>query len=117
MLHFYKYREMFSHGWSSWKWHIIPSSCGLTAKDIPDQLDHSNLLSNWSEHWRKVEVKRIYKPPLYLIERELKQSEEWLKWATNKFTYYRKLKNDREEMVRKTKKFQESGCRLCDRRR
>ena len=83
---FYKYRQMFSHGYTNWEYIHIPDCYG--PKDIEEYLENKNLLDKWSEHFRKVEYKRVTKLPKDISDRMIDEAKRTINNAKTEIEYY-----------------------------
>lgn len=83
----YKYREHMAWGIGEWKYITIPTDFAQTKSHIFEYLNDHNLLSTWSEHYRRTEVKKTNKIPKKIIQDKIKSlsmtikdNQKTLKW-------------------------------------
>jgi len=67
------YREGSSASAGTWDYMQVPDYC-KNARDVEEYMDDRNMLSNWSEHYRGIEVTFVRKVPQRVIDEGLKDA-------------------------------------------
>jgi hypothetical protein len=71
----YKYREYTAGGVGEWKYIHVPYDYFMPHQDRIDEeyLDRKGLLCTWSEHFRRVEIKKAGKVPEKIVQEKIKE--------------------------------------------
>jgi hypothetical protein len=86
----YKYREHTAGGVGEWKYIYIPYVSYMPQQDwIEEYLDRKGLLCTWSEHFRRVEIKKVSMVPEKIVEDEICKTEYCCKEYKEKLDWLR----------------------------
>jgi hypothetical protein len=66
-----------SHG--TWDYMEVADWC-KNARDVEEYMDNCHMLSNWSEHYRGIEVKFVKKVPQRVLDEQIERSKAELKY-------------------------------------
>ncbi len=75
------YREGSSASSGTWDYMEVPDHC-KNARDVEEYMDDRHMLSNWSEHYRGIEVKFVKKVPQRIIDEQIETSRASLEYHT-----------------------------------
>jgi hypothetical protein len=81
-------RSSANHG--TWDYMQVPDWC-KNARDVEEYMDDRHMLSNWSEHYRGIEVKFVKKVPQRVLDQEIKH-------VKNQLEYYKERLKELEAM-------------------
>lgn len=71
---------MTSSGWSRWAYIHVPDWVGSSEDELRNFFEEQEDVPTWSEHYRKVEWKRLKKLPLKVIEENKDHAKERIKF-------------------------------------
>lgn len=72
-------REGSSASSGTWDYMEVPDHC-KTAQDVEEHMADHHMVSNWSEHYRGIEVSFVRKIPQRVIDEQIKNSKSSLKY-------------------------------------
>jgi len=85
-----KYKQHWSHSVDKrWTYIEVPEDYKFT--EAGEFLNDTGRLSNFSDKWRKVVWRRVYKLPKAILDKELEYAEDGVKYAQEKVAALKKM--------------------------